>query len=58
LDESTRQTEEAMYKLETDLFSEEEKVLVAKMKQLEQKYKYGDRAEFEREMEKLIQSMC
>ena len=57
LEDSQRKTEEALLKLETELFSEDELKFVAQLKQLQEKYNYEECPEYERELAELMASM-
>ncbi|KAK2151716.1 hypothetical protein LSH36_353g00041 [Paralvinella palmiformis] len=57
LDESRRQTEEAVLKLENELFTEEELKLVAQVNKLREKYNNDESPEYERELAALIATM-
>ena len=54
LEESQKKTDEVLWRLERELFTEEEKMFLVKLKQLQEKYNNTESAEYEQELIDLI----
>ena len=57
LKKSRRKTEEALSKMEKELFTEEERSFVVKMKRLREKYNNVENAEYKKELNDLLREM-